>query len=228
MSGRPAGVASPTQTKFEITFLNSSNVELGTTSYDLRSDPTTLAWRVKTDKVVATGSDRHDESAVEGRGTKHGGQLLCLGTGRVLRQLSCCRITSFPGANRLSLTNGDLNTPGAPAGWTVTEGPTVNQGAGPVTADSVAFIAFANRLSNTPNPNPAPPYATLPTGQQGHVATALRQRNAISNRICSTSSATRRRSSPVRRVHEYTFSAWSAWESGYSGGLLRIRRPRPS
>ena len=26
---------------------------------------------------------------------------------------------------------------------------------------------FANRLSNTPNPNPTPPYATLPTGKQG-------------------------------------------------------------
>ena len=51
--GRAAGIASPTETTFEITFLNSSGGELGTTVYDLRSDPTTLAWRTGIDKVVA-------------------------------------------------------------------------------------------------------------------------------------------------------------------------------
>jgi hypothetical protein len=67
------------------------------------------------------------------------------------------------------LVNGNLNEPGAPAGWTVTEGPmgTAAMGGGQVNADSVAFVPFANRLSNDENPNPTPPFATLPTGKQG-------------------------------------------------------------
>ena len=113
------------------------------------------------------------------------------------------------------MTNGDLNLPGAPAGWTVTEGPTVDQGAGPVTADSLAFIGFANRLIDNPN---APP-ASIATGQQGLWLCAyvnvtqfepdiLDDYGYASQVVAGTPGA------------EYTFSAWSAWESGYSGGLF--------
>jgi hypothetical protein len=215
--GRPAGVPSPTETKFEITFLNASNVELGTTSYDLRSDPTTLAWRVKTDKVVALAPAGATKARLRVMALNMVDNCCALGQDVLLDNFALYD-SAVPTANRLVQTNGDLNTPGEPAGWTVTEGPTVNQGAGPVTADSIAFIGFANRLSNTPSPNPAPPFATLPTGQQGlwlrpYVNATQFEPDIVddfgyaSQVVNATPGA------------QYSFSAWSAWESGYCGGL---------
>jgi hypothetical protein len=205
--GRPAGVASTTQTKFEMTFLDTNNVELLTSSYDLRSDPTTLAWRVKTDKVIATAPTGTTKARLRVSATNMVDN--CCDKGQdVFFDNFVLSDNVLPAANRLSLTNGDLNTPGAPAGWTVVEGPTVNQGAGPVTADSVAFIGFANRLGDAQNP----------TGQQGmwlrpFVNVTQFQPDLpdvfgyAEQVVAATPGAT------------YAFSAWSAWESGYGGGL---------
>jgi hypothetical protein len=126
-----------------------------------------------------------------------------------------------PAANRL--TNGDLNTAGEPAGWTVTEGPMgfSAMGGALVNADSVAFIHFANRLSNIPNPNPTPPYATLPTGKQGLWLRAgvnvTQFQPDLPNVFGAATQVVAVAGTPGT---EYTFSAWSAWESGYCGGLL--------
>ena len=118
--GRAAGVDSPTQTTFEITFLNSSNGELGTTVYNLRTDPTTLAWRTGTDKVQAVAPAGTQKVRVRVSALNMVDNCCALGQDVMFDNFKLSD-NVVPGANRL--TNGDLNTPGEPAGWTVTEGP---------------------------------------------------------------------------------------------------------
>ena len=119
--------------------------------FDLRDDPTTLAW--STDKVMGIAPVGTTKVRVRVSALNMVDNCCALGQDVMFDNF---RLSDnvVPAANRLS--NGDLNIPGAPAGWTVTEGPTVDQGNGPVTADSLAFIGFANRQNANPNLRPPP------------------------------------------------------------------------
>lgn len=216
--GRAGGVSSPTQTTFEITFLDSSNAELGTTSYNLRQDPTTLTWRSGTDKVQAVAPAGTTKARVRVSALNMVDNCCALGQDVFFDNFKLSD-NVVPGANRL--TNGDLNTPGDPAGWSVTEGPMGQSavGGGMANADTIAFVPFANRLSNTPNPNPTPPYATLPTGKQGMWLRAYVNKTQFEPDLLDVyGQATQ--VVPGTPGAQYSFSAWSAWESGYCGGLL--------
>ncbi len=217
--GRPAGVASPTETKFSITFLNSTGGELGTTEYNLRSDPTTLMWRTGTDMVQAVAPPNTQKVRVRVSALNMADNCCALGQDVMFDNFKLSDNVT-PAANKL--TNGDLNTPGEPAGWTVTEGPmgTPTQGGPPVNADTIAFIAFANRLSNTPNPNPTPPYATLPTGKQGMWLQPYVNKTQFEPDLLEVFGYASQVFTGATPGAEYTFSAWSAWESGYSGALF--------
>lgn len=217
-TGRAAGVASPTQTKFEITFLNSSGGELGTTVYNLRDDPTTLMWRTGTDKVQAVAPLNTQKVRVRVSALNMVDNCCALGQDVFFDNFRLS--DSFLGPASNHLTNGDLNTPGEPAGWTVTEGPTGTAavGGGIATADSVAFVPNANRLSNIPNPNPTPPYATLPTGKQGMWLRGFVNKTQFEPDLVDVFGQASQ-VVPGTPGAQYTFSAWSAWESGYCGGL---------
>src|SRR6185436_10381957 len=116
-----------------------------------------------------------------------------------------------PTGNRLINSNGNLNIPGVPVGWEVSEGP---QGMETVSgqlqnANSVDFISFANRLSNTPNPNPAPPFATLPTGKQGLWLRGYVNETQFEPDLPDVFGNASQKVAAVAG-RDYTFSAWSA------------------
>jgi hypothetical protein len=115
------------------------------------------------------------------------------------------------------LTNGNLNTPGDPLGWTLFRGPTVDQGLGPVTADSAAFIGFANR--RVEDTEPPIDVAGVPTGNQGLWLRSFVNTTQFEPDIPSVD-AIASQVVPGTPGAEYTFSSWSAWEQGYSGGLF--------
>jgi hypothetical protein len=127
------------------------------------------------------------------------------------------RDSQVPGLERLA--NANLNTPGEPLGWTQTEGPMgLSETTGEmVNADSVAFIGFANRLVEDTTPPIAP--AGVATGQQGMWLRPFVNATQF-NPDLPTVDGVLSQVVPGAPDATYTFSAWSAWEQGYSGGLL--------
>jgi hypothetical protein len=216
-AGRPEGVDSPTQTKYEIAFLNNSDTVLATNFYDLRNDTTVEAWSTNEVSLLAPVGATKARLRVIVENMRDN----CCALGQDVFFDNFGLYDSFaPTGNRLVMFNGNLNTPGEPAGWTVTEGPTgmATVGGATVLADTIAFIGFGNRLSDVPNPNPTPPYATLPTGKQGlwlrsyvNVTQFEPDLPDVFGHASQTVAAT--------PGAQYEFSAWSAWESGYSGGI---------
>ena len=213
--GHPAG-PSPTQTTYEIEFLDNNDALIGTTTkYDLRSDPTTLGWRtsdsvsalapagVRKVRVRVAALDMQDNCCAHGQDVMFDNFSLMDGVVTLNR-----------------LTNGNLNTPGDPVGWTLVEGPTVDQGMGPVTADSAAFIGFANRkvASTTPNPTPPPDFTSVATGSQGLWLRPFVNATQFEPDIPSVDAVMSQIVAGTPGA-QYDFSAWSAWEPGYSGGL---------
>jgi PEP-CTERM motif len=194
-------IPSPTQTNYEVAFLNSNGTVLAPpTVFDLRSNPTTLAWR--TDSFMTPAAPA--------------------GTTKVRVRVSalnmmdnCCTLgqdvmfDNFSLADNVSptvprLTNGNLNTAGNPQGFTLTTGPTVDQGNGPITAASAQFINFANHT---------------PGGQQGLWLKPFVNTTQFEPDIPSDDATMSQVVAGTPGAH-YSFSAWSAWESGYCGGLL--------
>jgi len=210
-TGRPAGVTSPTETMLELTFLNSSDVELATTVFDLRDDLTVDAWR--TNQVQAVAPAGSNKVRVRFKALDMVDNC-CTGGQDVLLDNFSLRDSVVTGLERL--TNGNLNTPGEPAGWTLTEGPTVDQGSGPITADSAAFIGFANRkVEDTVAPiDPA----GVPTGNQGLWLRSFVNTTQFEPDIESVDAVATQIVNATPGAH-YEFSAWSAFEQGFSGGL---------
>lgn len=212
-TGRPAGVASPTETALEITFLNASDVELATTSFDLRDDLTVDAWR--TNQVQAVAPAGSNKVRVRFKALDMVDNC-CTGGQDVLLDNFSLRDNGQFSSGIERLTNGNLNTPGEPAGWTLTEGPTVDQGNGPVTADSASFIGFANRkVEDTVAPiDPA----GVPTGNQGLWLRSFVNTTQFEPDILSVDAVATQIVNATPGA-QYEFSAWSAFEQGYSGGL---------
>jgi hypothetical protein len=128
----PVGpVASPTQTKFQMEFLNSSDVVLATHTLDLRADTTVYDdWQSHTltsAAVAPAGTNKiRVTAAALDMVDNFGAQALSFDNFKLVRV----------GQTVDRLANGNLNTPGAPIGWTLTELP--------VGTDNSGFIGFAH------------------------------------------------------------------------------------
>ncbi len=116
--GRLAGQPSPTQSFLKVEFLNANDVVLGTpVNIDLRSDPTTEAWRTHTQAgfVSPVGTTKARVSAVitnmVDSATPGAGQDLSFDNFSLNQ-------TSIPFAGE-KLVNGNLNTLGAPDAWVI-------------------------------------------------------------------------------------------------------------
>jgi hypothetical protein len=131
-------VPSPTETTFEVAFLNASNQVIGTPSVlDLRDGIIPDLWQtymLTTPQSPAGTTQVRVKIAATNIVDNFGGQALNFD------QFSLVRGTQT--IDRL--TNGNLNTPGQPADWTLTETP-----AG---ADTGSFIGFAHHATAT-NPS---------------------------------------------------------------------------
>ena len=114
--------------------------------------------------------------------------------------------SAFPTVDRLSGDgsspngNGNLNTPGSPSGWELTESPSGT--------DTASVINFAHHPGVTP------------TGQ------GLWLRSFQGGEIPVDSVLTQK----IDAVPggNYSFSAWSRWEGGYSGGVTTLDATSPS
>jgi hypothetical protein len=203
-------IPSPTVTKFEMEFLDDNNNLLGAaTPWDLRDGEGLDAYRTGIDKVtmLAPANSRKVRVRVSALDMQDN---CCDGGQDVLFDNFILNDGAQGTGNRLG--NGDLNTPGAPVGWTLVEGPVVNN----VTADSAAFIGFANRkVEDTTPPIDA---AGTPTGSQGLWLRPFVNATQFEPDIADVF-ATLSQTVPANPGAEYDFSAWTAWEAGYSGGL---------
>lgn len=207
-------IPSPTVTKFEMEFLDENDNLLGAAPvWDLRDGEGLDAYRTGIDKtsLVAPAGSRKVRVRVSALDMQDN---CCDGGQDVLFDNFVLSDGVQGTGNRLG--NGNLNTPGAPVGWTLEEGPTVDQGMGPVTADSAAFIGFANRKVEDTTP-PIDP-AGIPTGAQGLWLRPFVNATQFEPDIESVF-ATLSQTVPGSAGAEYAFSAWTAWEAGYSGGL---------
>jgi hypothetical protein len=87
---------------------------------------------------------------------------------------------------------------------------------GPVTADAAAFIGFANR--KVEDTTPPIEVAGTPTGAQGLWLRAFVNTTQFEPDI-ATVDGFATQTVPGTPGAQYSFSAWSAWEQGYSGGI---------
>ncbi|RIK69716.1 MAG: hypothetical protein DCC67_21125 [Planctomycetota bacterium] len=177
----PAGdpnMPSPTETYFEMAFLDAANNVVGTpTKIDLRTEPTRDAWATHTMMAVAPANASKLKFTAAGLDmVENFGFQDVYFDNFVLKR-------DGDGAAINRLVNGDLNMVGEPNGWTVNEQP-------PGT-DTIGFRDFANH--------------TMP-GEQG---LWLRAFEAGDGTLSQTVAAI--------PGGNYTFSAWSKWEAGYSG-----------
>jgi hypothetical protein len=202
-------IPSPTVTKFEMEFLDANNVVLGSaTPWDLRDGEGLDGYRTGIDKVMGTAPT--GSAKVRVRVSALDMQDNCCTGGQDVLFDNFSLVDSATPNNRLM--NGELNTPGAPVGWTLDEGPTVNA----IVADSAAFIGFANRRIEDTTP-PVDPAGVL-TGPQGLWLRPYVNVTQFDPDIDSVY-ATLSQVVPGTPGAEYAFSGYSAWETGYSGGL---------
>jgi hypothetical protein len=195
-----ATVPSPTQTLVEVAFLNNSDVVVGT--------PAVLDL-----STVRQNTSQWHQFSMPGIPTP-------VGATKVRIRVSATDMVDNYGyqnflLDNLSLkdsvsplerlTNGNLNTPGEPAGWTVTEGPqgTASPGGPLVTADTASFINFANHTAG---------------GAQGYWIRPYVNTTQFDPDIPSVF-ATMTQTVPAEEGADYEFSAWTAWEWGFSAGL---------
>jgi hypothetical protein len=173
-------VPSPTETTFEVAFLNATNQVIGTpTVLDLRDGITPDAWQtymLTTPQAPVGTTQVRVKVAATNIVDNFGGQALNFDQFSLIR--------SGQTINRL--TNGNLNEPGQPADWTLTETP-----AG---VDSGSFIGFAHHA--TP---------TNPSGRGLWVRAFVNGDVALEQTV------------PAQPGGNYTFSAFTAWESNYAG-----------
>jgi hypothetical protein len=192
----PASVPSPTETMFEVAFLNSSNVVIGSpTVLDLRTEQMNDAmWRQHT-LVTPAAPSGTAKVRVRVAATD---VVENFGFQNVMFDNFTLRDSVATGFERL--TNPGLNTPGDPLGWTQTEGP--------MGADSLAFATpiIAENSNHTSG------------GQQGLWLRPFVNTTQFEPDI-PTVFATLAQTVPGTPGAEYTFSAWTAWQKGYAGGL---------
>jgi len=180
----PPSVPSPTDTIFELTFLDLSDNVLETTIFDLRDEQMNDAmWRQHMVEAVAPANTRKVRvtAAATDMVDNNGFQNAYLDNFRLER-------SDLAGND--FLVNGNLNMAGPPSGFELIETP---EG-----ADSAAFRDFANHT---------------PGGQQGLWLRAFAGQGG------ETVDAVMTQTVPGVAGGDYTFSAWSKWEVGYSGGI---------
>jgi hypothetical protein len=182
------GVPSPTQTTFELAFLDASGNVIGTPSVvELRSDQLMAPfepqmndgmWRQQGVSAMApTGTARvRVTAAARDMVANTGFQNAYLDNFSLIR-------SDLPTTNFLENMNGNLNMVGPPSGYELVESP-----AG---ADTASFRDFANHTEG---------------GQQGLWLRAFEEGDATMSQTV-----------PGVAGGDYTFSAWSLWETGYAG-----------
>jgi hypothetical protein len=193
----PSGaIASPTQTYFELAFLNSSNAVLGTpATVDLRADPTTEAWRSQFVSATApAGTTKIRVSAVAnnmvascvsscpaGQDVYFDNFTLRDGNVPTLERLA----PNLPDA-ATSGYSGNLNSIAAPTFWSIEK----------TSQDNIQFSS-ASYARNTNNP-------------ASNIGMWLRSFAGGDAKILQTV--------PAAAGGQYTFSAFSKWETGYASG----------
>ena len=200
--GHAAG-PSPTVTTFEIAFLTSSDVVLGDpVVFDLRDDPTTLAWR--TNSVMGLAPATTNKVRVRVSALDMIDNCCAAGQDVLFDNFSLKDNGQFSSTIE-RLANGNLNLPGDPQGWTQVEGPMgMATGTGElVTADSIAYIGFANHAAGGQQGVWLRPFVNVTQFDPDLISVD----GVVTQTVDGTADA------------EYTFSAWAAWENGYGGGL---------
>jgi hypothetical protein len=171
-------VLSPTETTFEMAFLDAASAVIGTpVTLDLRDELTRDAWATHTLMGVAPANAARVRVTAQALNMleNFGFQDVYFDNFALQRDGDASTI------NRL--TNGNLNSVGEPNGYVITETP-----AG---ADTVGFRDFANHT---------------PGGEQGMWLRSFENGDGIMSQTV-----------PAVVGGNYTFSAWAAWQLGYSG-----------
>lgn len=139
-AGVAPGTPSPTQTFFKVEFLNSSDQVLATSSINLRADQTKDAWRTQSlpGIVSPTGTAKARVSLVMTDGVAS--CSTCAGGSDLLIDNISLLQTSTPFAGE-KLTNGNLNTLGAPNGWTIVK----------TSEDNLSFAGSPSFAANSGN-----------------------------------------------------------------------------
>lgn len=191
----PSGpIASPTQTTFEVTFLNASLSPIGSPSVlDLRTvQPNDAIWHQQSlvTPAAPAGTTKVRVRAIATNMVDNFGFQTV--------QLDNFSLRDSVSSAVERLTNAGLNTPGDPAGFTQVEGPVTPQG----TPDSLAFINFANHTSG---------------GKQGVWLRPYVNTTQFTPDI-PTDDAQLQQVVTAHPGAQYSFSAWTAWEQGFCGG----------
>jgi hypothetical protein len=204
---------SPTQTMVEVAFLDASDQVLGTTTLDLR----TVQQKDNTWRTFSMTTPAAPSGASKVRVRLTGTNLVDnFGYQDFMIDNFTLRDNQVTGLERL--LNANLNTPGDPAGWTLSEGPsgtseTMGGGIGPVvTADSGAFVNFANHT---------------PGGAQGLWIRSFVNTTQFNPDLPSVFATLTSDKIPAEEGADYDFTAWTAWEWGFSGGIANpsLRSP---
>jgi hypothetical protein len=189
-------IPSPTTTTFKLEFLNGPGANatvLGTQTLDIRAD--TVApdvWQTHTlPQITAPAGATNARVTVSALNMIHACNQNCTGDRFVYLDNFSLTQQGLFGTDHL--TNGNLNTPGAPAGFTVTNS----------VADNFQFSTadFANiDLTTLPPPG---------HGVAGETGLWLRAFQGGDFTIAQTV--------PGVVGDQYTFSAWSKWEANFRG-----------
>lgn len=139
-AGVAPGTPSPTETFYKVEFLDVGNAVLATHSIDLRDDVTVDAWRTQTlpGLVSPAGTTQARVSLEMTNGVAS--CSTCAGGSDLLIDNISLNQTSTPFAGE-KLTNGNLNTLGAPAGWVIEKTPD----------DNLSFAGSPSFAANTGN-----------------------------------------------------------------------------
>ncbi|MCI0335765.1 MAG: PEP-CTERM sorting domain-containing protein [Planctomycetes bacterium] len=217
----PATVASPTVTTFKMEFLNASDVVLpsGTVTLDIRTDreaqssPANDAmWRMHTVGGVNTvGQGKPPTGATKLRVTAAANDMITnFGFQSLYFDNFSLKDNVLTTTERLS--NNNLNTVGPPNGYTITEGPLAGPGSTlppeGQPGDIVRFIGFADHTHFLPGQS----------GAQGMWLAAFGNTTEYDPDVLTVDGSVSQ-TVPGAPGGDYTFSAWSAWENHYSGGL---------
>ena len=116
-AGHPAGTPSPTQTFFKVEFLDANDAVLGTQMIDLRTDPTTEAWRTQSLAGIVSPAGTTKARVTAGATNMVANCSTCAaGQDFFFDNFSLLDTGLFGGEK---LVNGNLNTLGAPDGWVI-------------------------------------------------------------------------------------------------------------
>jgi hypothetical protein len=192
--GQTGTVPSPTNTLFELAFLDGSNSVIGTpVTLDLRTArgpvPNNNTWLQHTLSGAApagTANVRVSASMINGVFNTNPSQSAFVDNFSL-------KGAAEPTTEKLANPNFNLLPPELPGSFTLTESPTGR--------DTAGGASFANRLA---------------PGANGMWL------KAFSGSLADPSDATLSQTLAATVGGNYTFSAWSKWEANYSGGLAAI------